>query len=163
RKGAVMEGKSGSHAGFCHSRVLLAVALCSVGLLLGAVALSEVTTGGPSLVSVALKPTTIVQGNPALGTITLDAPAPTGGSIVNLVSLNPAVATAPASVVVPQGASSVTFTVTTYAVTASTPATIQASHNGLTISPIVTVTPRVPVRGVSGDLWADVIIGQPNF
>ena len=41
--------------------------------------------------------------------------------------------------------------------------TIQASYNGVVLSPQLTVTPRVAVRGVSGDLWADVIIGQPNF
>ena len=33
--------------------------------------------------SVALKPTTVVQGTPSLVTITLDTPAPTGGDIVS--------------------------------------------------------------------------------
>ena len=52
---------------------------------------------------------------------------------------------------------------TTFAVTASTQVTIQASYNGVTISPKINVTPRVAVRGVAGDLWADIIIGKPNF
>ena len=113
--------------------------------------------------SVALKATTVVQGTPSLGTVTLDAPAPTGGAVVSLTSLNQAVATVPGSVTVPQGATSATFRVTTLAVTSSTQVTIQASYNGVTISPTLTVTPRVAVRGVIGDLWADVIIGKPDF
>ncbi len=113
--------------------------------------------------SVALKPTTVVQGTPSLVTLALNAPAPTGGAIVSLMSSNQTVATVPGLVTIPQGATSATFTVTTFAVTTSTPVTIQASYNGLTISPRVTVTPRVAVRGASGDLWADVIIGKPNF
>jgi hypothetical protein len=158
-----MKAKPTPRAGFFNPRVLLGIALCSVGFLLGMAALSEVVTGGPNLVSAALKPTTVVQGTPALGTVMLDVPAPAGGVTVVLASLNSAVATVPGLVTVPQGASSATFTVTTFAVTASTQVMLQASYNGVTISPKVTVTPRAAVRGVSGDLWADVIIGKPNL
>ncbi len=115
------------------------------------------------LSSFALKPTTVVQGTPSVGTVTLDGPAPTGGITVTLTSLNPAVASVPGSVTVPQGATSAQFLVDTLAVTTPTMVTIQASYNGVFLSPQLTVTPRVAVRGVSGDLWADVIIGQPNF
>ena len=115
-----------------------------------------------NLSSFTLKPTTVVQGTPSVGTVTLNGPAPTGGATVILTSLNPAVASVPGSVTVPQGATSAQFLVDTLAVTAPTVVTIQASYNGV-FSPELTVTPRVAVRGVSGDLWADVIIGQPNF
>src|SRR5213078_3119693 len=109
-------------------------------LLLALAALSKSLTGAASLSSVALKPTTVVQGTPSLGTVTLDAPAPAGGITVNLVNLNPTIATVPGSVTVLEGATSATFTVTTLAVTAPTPVMIQASYNGVTISPTVTVT-----------------------
>ena len=116
-----------------------------------------------NLSSFTLKPTTVVQGTPSVGTVTLDGPAPTGGATVTLTSLNPAVASVPGSVTIPQGATSAQVLVDTFAVTTATVVTIQASYNGVFLSPQLTVTPRVAVRGVSGDLWADVIIGQPNF
>jgi sugar lactone lactonase YvrE len=115
------------------------------------------------LSSFTLKPSTVVQGTPSVGTVTLDGPAPTGGATVTLTSLNPAVASVPGSVVVPQGTTSAQVLVDTLAVTTPTVVTIQASYNGVFLSPQLTVTPRVAVRGVSGDLWADIIIGQPNF
>src|SRR5215471_16796410 len=108
-----MEGKITPRAGFSNSRILFAISFCSFGFLLGMAALSEVVVSGPNLVSVALKPTTVVQGTPSLGTITLDGPAPNGGVTVSVTSLNPTVATSPTLVTVPQGATSVTFTVTT--------------------------------------------------
>ncbi len=115
------------------------------------------------LSSVALRPTTVVQGTPSLGTVTLDGPAPSGGAIVTLTSLNTAVATVPNSVTVPTGATTVNFMVTTLAVTTPTTVTIQGSYNGVGISPKLTVVPRLAIRAVSGDLWADVIVGQPDF
>jgi sugar lactone lactonase YvrE len=113
--------------------------------------------------SFTLKPTTVVQGTPSVGTVTLDGPAPVGGAPVTLTSLNPSVASVPGGVTVPQGATSAQVLVDTLAVTTPTVVTIQAFYNGVFRSPQLTVTPRVAVRGVSGDLWADVIIGQPNF
>ena len=115
------------------------------------------------LSSFTLKPNTVVQGTPSVATVTLDGPAPAGGVTVTLTSLNPAVASVPGSVTVPEGATSAQVLVDTLAVTKSTVVTIQAFYNGVFLSPQLTVTPRVAVRGVSGDLWADVIIGQPNF
>jgi hypothetical protein len=113
--------------------------------------------------SFTLKPSTAVQGTPSVGTVTLDGPAPPGGATITLTSLNPAVASVQGSVTILQGATSAQFLVDTLAVTTSTQVTIQASYNGVFLRPQVTVTPRVAVRGVSGDLWADVIIGQTNF
>ena len=125
--------------------------------------LLPVTAAAVNLSSFTLKPTTVVQGTPSVGTVTLDGPAPPGGATVALTSLNPAVASVPDSVTVPEGATSAQVLVDTMAVTTPTMVTIQASYHGVFLSPQLTVTPRVAVRGVSGDLWADVIIGQPNF
>ena len=33
----------------------------------------------------------------------------------------------------------------------------------MTRTATLTVTPREPVRGVTGDLWADVILGKPDY
>lgn len=70
-----------------------------------------------NLVSVSVKPSTVVQGLPSLGTVVLSAPAPSGGAVVSLTSSNPNVASLPASVTIPAGATSVTFMMTTNAVT----------------------------------------------
>jgi hypothetical protein len=118
-----------------------------------------------NLTSVSLKPTTVVQGTPSVGTATLDTPAPASGVFVTVISLDPAAVTV-GGVTVPQGATSVKFVVDTVAVPTSTQVAIQSSCdspcNG-TQTATLTVTPRVPVRGVAGDLWADVIIGKPDF
>ena len=103
---SLMRTNPTSRHAFFSSRALIGFALCSVGLLLALVGLSESVTGAAGLSSVALKPTTVVQGTPSLGTVTLDAPAPTGGATVTLASLNQAVVTVPGSVMVAQGATS---------------------------------------------------------
>ncbi len=118
-----------------------------------------------NLTSVTLKPTTVVQGTPSVGTVTLDAPAPAGGVVVILNSSDPA-AVVTGGVSIPESATSAEFVVDTVAVTTSTKAAIQASCGGAcngTQTATLTVTPRLPVRGVAGDLWADVIIGKPDF
>ncbi len=113
--------------------------------------------------SFSVKPSKVVQGIPSVGTVTLDGPAPPGGAVVTLTSLNSAVASVPDTITIPQGATSAQFLVSTLAVTIPTTVTIQGFYNGTSISPTLTVKPRSSVRGISGDLWADVIIGQPGF
>src|SRR5208283_3234108 len=90
--------------------------------------------GAVGLSSFTLKPTTVVQGTPSVGTVTLNGPAPTGGATVTLTSLNQAVASVPGSVTVPQGATSAQVLVDTLAVTTPTMVTIQASYNGVFLS-----------------------------
>jgi hypothetical protein len=98
-----------------------------------------------ALSAVSLNPTSVTGGTPSTGTVTLSAPAPTGGISVALNSNNSS-ATVPASVSVTAGNATATFTVTTTAVTTSTAATITASYNGgsktasLTITPVITVS-----------------------
>lgn len=95
------------------------------------------------LQSVTLNPVSVTGGKPSTGTVTLAAPAPAGGLKVSLASSDPTVATVPASVTVPQGASSLTFTVTTKAVTASRTVAISTLVPGETKSASLIVVPPV--------------------
>ncbi len=71
----------------------------------------------PGILSLTLSPTTIAggSGNSSTGTVTLSAPAPTGGAVVTLASSNIELAATMPSVRVPAGATSATFTVATNA------------------------------------------------
>jgi hypothetical protein len=80
----------------------------------------------PSLASVTL-PATIVGGQPGTGTVTL-AGAPDAPETVYLESTW-GILTVPQSVTVPAGQTSVTFPVTTVAVTSDSQVTVIASHN----------------------------------
>jgi subtilase family serine protease/sugar lactone lactonase YvrE len=125
--------------------------------------LLPVGAAAATLSSVTVKPTAVVNGVNSVATITLSAAAPSGGVTVDLTSQDPAAATVPGSVTVPQGATSAFFVVATGTVSSLSPVTIEASYAGVTRTATLTVTPREPVRGVEGDLWADVILGKPDF
>jgi len=98
-------------------------------------------TQAPSLAGFALNPASLVGGNTSQGTASLTSAAPSGGALVTLSSSNTSAATVPASVIVPAGAFSVTFTVSTASVTASTSLTISGAFGGATRSATLTVTP----------------------
>jgi len=111
-------------------------------------ALQAVGGGGPtqpSLSSLSLNPTSVVGGNSSTGTVTLTAPAPSGGFVVNLSSSNPSVATVPSTVTVPAGTTSATFTVSTRAVSSATSVTITASAGGVSRTATLTVNPAPSV------------------
>ncbi len=91
--------------------------------------------------AISVKPTKVTGGNPSLGTVTLNPPAPAGGATVTLVSSNPAIASVPASVGVPGGASLASFTISTAGVTFTTPVTITATYNSTPQSAVLTVAP----------------------
>jgi hypothetical protein len=130
-------------------------------------------TTTPTLSTVALSPTSVVGGATSTGTVTLTAPAPTGGAVVTLSSSN-AAATVPASATIAAGATSATFAVTTSAVTTSTSAIVTATYSGasqtatLTVNPAASgalpapsqVSPAVDARFNSGQTivfdWSDV-------
>jgi uncharacterized protein (TIGR03437 family) len=65
------------------------------------------------------------------GLVTLTAPAPLGGVIVNLQSSNPLAAQVPNLITVPQGQTSTAFTVTTFKVITAQTVTITASASGI--------------------------------
>jgi hypothetical protein len=77
-----------------------------------------------------------------IGTVSLPAPAPPGGVVVQLSSTNPST-TVPASVTVPANLSSSNFTVTTSAVTKVVTGTITATVSGGTGSIGISVVPAV--------------------
>jgi hypothetical protein len=86
-------------------------------------------------------PAAVSGGAASTATVTLSAAAPEGGTVVTLISSDPAVATVPANVTVLAGATSVSFPVTTTAVTAATPVTITASFGGASGTATLTVNP----------------------
>jgi hypothetical protein len=84
-------------------------------------------------------PNPIKSGTTATGTVTLSAPAPSGGSVVTLTSSFGAVQV-PASVKVPAGQTSVNFSVTSWKVRNQWTSTITASLNG-SVHAILTLQP----------------------
>jgi hypothetical protein len=100
----------------------------------------------PVLSRITLSPTSLVGGNSAVGTATLNSAAPPSGMVVSLQS-NSAAAVVPSSVTVLRGATSATFTISTSAVASSTTAAISGTL-GATYSANLTITPPA-VRSVS--------------
>jgi trimeric autotransporter adhesin len=101
----------------------------------------------------------VTGGSPSTGTVTLSGPAPSGGAAVDLSSSSSA-ATVPANVTVAYGASSTNFTVSTSAVTVSTPVNISALYAGVIKTAPLTVAPpgtaagtyTLTITGTSGNL-----------
>jgi hypothetical protein len=83
----------------------------------------------PKLASVSVSPSTVQGGTNSILTVTLQAPAPVGGVVVNLKSFQANQATVPASVMVPAGSTSVTVTVTTYRWAKPTPKVVTLAGN----------------------------------
>jgi len=100
-----------------------------------------------------LNPTTVLAGSASSATVTLTAPALSGGAVVTLSSSNPAVAAVPASLSFPPGVSSGEFLISASLVSTSTSASILASYGGVTQSATITVIPGtlIPQNG-----WAVV-------
>ncbi len=90
-------------------------------------------------------------GSQVAGTITLNAPAPTGGTNVAVWSNNSA-AQPPAEVLVPAGATSASFTIPTVPVSSETVMTIIASYNGGSEVSLLTLEPA-PQLSVSPGAW----------
>src|SRR5467141_2026555 len=95
----------------------------------------------PTLASLTLSPPSVTGGNSSAGSVTLSGPAPAGGAQVALSSSNTLVARVPSSVTITAGASSVTFTVSTSPVVASTTVTISGSYGGAIRSASLSVNP----------------------
>jgi photosystem II stability/assembly factor-like uncharacterized protein len=83
-----------------------------------------------------LKPNTVLNGYTSTGTVTINVGAPPAGAIIALSSSNPAVASVPKNVEIGFGNNSVTFTVNTYNVSASTQVTITGTYAGATQNPV---------------------------
>ncbi|MBX6359880.1 MAG: DUF2341 domain-containing protein [Acidobacterium ailaaui] len=94
----------------------------------------------PYLSSVSISPSTVQGGSPSQGTVTLYAPAPSGGATITLSSGN-SVAAVPASIMIPAGQTSGVFTINTSAVNTTTAAQITASYSGASVSSTLTIQP----------------------
>ena len=102
--------------------------------------------------SLALSPSTVTAGTSSTGTVTLNAPAPSGGATVQISPMSPA--TAPATVTVPAGSTTATFTVGTTSVSTTTQAKIWAVLNtswgaALTVTPGAASAPTLSTLSLS--------------
>lgn len=125
---------------------LMAVSLCFSSCGLTVVSSPSGPSGSATLSSFKMNPTSVNGGSPSTGSLTLSAPAPSGGAVVSISSGSTSVATVPASVTVPAGAATAVFNVTTLPVTASTPVIISASFGGVTQTASLAVTTQ-PLPG----------------
>ena len=100
--------------------------------------------------SVTLNPTSVTGGNSAVGTVTLNGPAPSSGMTITLGSDNAAATPTSSSITITSGQTSGTFTVATTAVTASTTAHISATDpSNTTVQAALTITPAASLSSVT--------------
>ena len=92
-----------------------------------------------SLSSISIKPTSINGGSSAGGTITISKKAPAGGFVVNLAS-SQTFASVPASVTIPTGSTKATFSISTFALSATETVKISATAASVSKSATLTVT-----------------------
>lgn len=97
----------------------------------------------PVVATLSFSPATVVCGQTATGTVTLNGAAPAGGILVSLVSGNSAAFPVPASVTVAAGATSQTFAAASAAVSAATPVTVTATSGATSVTGTLTVTPAL--------------------
>src|SRR5205823_1197507 len=84
----------------------------------------------PELLAVPISPAVVAGGTTAIGSFTFSGPIAASGIPVTLVSSNSALASVPAGVTALPGAQSITFPVTTAAVTSTQAVTIGATLGG---------------------------------
>jgi hypothetical protein len=101
---------------------------------------ANLTVAPPSVATFTVSPTSINGGQSAAGTVTLDGPAPTAGTVVTLTSSNNVV-TVPPSLNIGGGQNASKFSVTSAAVTAVTQATLSATTGGAVRTVAMTVSP----------------------
>ena len=101
------------------------------------------------LAGVGVNPPLVVGGDASTGTVYLSTAAPAGGVAVTLSSSNPAIVTVPPSVFISDGATSITFPITTDAVTNATPVSIVATYGTTVQSAVLNVSPPFAVSSVS--------------
>jgi uncharacterized repeat protein (TIGR03803 family) len=93
----------------------------------------------PTLAQLAFSPATVLGGQSSTGSVSLNAPAPSGGAVVTLSSDSPAVVSVPATVTIAAGARTASFSVSTTRVKKTRAAAIAASYNGGSVSATLTV------------------------
>jgi hypothetical protein len=103
-------------------------------------------TSGPGVASLVLSPTSVVGGDSATGTVTLNT---TAGGTVTLTSSNTSVAMVPASVTVPADSTTANFTVGTSEVATLTNVTITATYNETSQTATLAVMPLLSSLGLN--------------
>ncbi len=115
------------------------LAFCTPGGQICLIRTSLIPNTRPAPASVTLNPARALGGTTTFATVTLAAPAPSGGVPLWLSSSNPDVASVPASLTIPAGQTSAQFQVPTHTVAGTTPITISAVSGGATASAVLTV------------------------
>jgi hypothetical protein len=96
----------------------------------GTLSVTPTDAGGPTPADVTVLPGSLTGGTPATGIVTLNQPAPPGGTAVALSSTHPAIASVPASVTVAAGSRTASFTITTSAPSTEVDVGIAARSGG---------------------------------
>ncbi|HEV2473939.1 MAG TPA: hypothetical protein VGS41_14785 [Chthonomonadales bacterium] len=113
---------------------------------------------GPQSVSFSSNPVT--GGYLDTATVTIAAPAPTGGLTVALTTSSSTIAAVPSGITVPAGQTSATFTVTTSEVQSPASATITAAANGIQAASVLAVQ-ALTVSSVT--LSANPVVGGSSL
>ncbi len=113
----------------------------------------------PVLQSLTLNPTSLKGGSTFVATVTLDSPAPVGGTQVSLTS-NSGSVTLPATATVPGGSTSIDVTGSTASVTADVFATLYAQLDGRWSWAVLGVRPPFPTSLV---LTPSTVTGGATF
>ena len=109
----------------------------------GASASTVLTVDPTSLKSIGPSPNTITGGAPGGATIALNGSAGPNGAVISLSSSSP-LAVVPATVTAPAGSFFQPFTIQTSQVAVTTPVTITATWNGISVTNVLTLLPAVP-------------------
>ena len=137
----ISAGSSGTGSGTVSFTVAANMGVSRTGTLTIADSAYTVTqNAAPTISSLVLSPSPVTGSKPVTGTVTLTAPAPTGGINV-LLSDNLAATTLPTSLVIPAGATSKTFTITTTTVSASQTGAVTATVGAVNKTASLTVLP----------------------
>jgi hypothetical protein len=113
-----------------------------------------VTSVTPATVSVQ------AAGGTAILTVTIDAPAGSGGVVIDLASSSSSNLAVPSTVTIPQGATSVGFRVRADAAAAAGPVTITASLSGTTATAISTAS---IVTSAPAPVVGDLVINEIHY
>jgi hypothetical protein len=97
--------------------------------------------GDPLVSSLSFNPNPVKAGATTVGTVTLTAAAPAGGTIVDFSTNNGSAVDIPGSVSVPAGSKSTTFNVPTFSVSGSTPVVITVTTGSVSVQATLTVNP----------------------
>ncbi len=114
----------------------------------------------PYLASLTFSSSTITAGVTTTGTVTLTAPSPLGGMLVNLSSSFYAICPVQNSLYIPQGQTSATFSVTPPTYASINPVTITASYSGTSqVANLIIVSPGTPIAPSSLTFSPSAVIG----